>query len=104
MTPGAGPWAARTDEPPLFKQLEPDLSRDWRVCLCAGVLRVSSKLGSSHRTLTAPVEAGTPPCTSGILTFWRDFSIDKLDRGERRRRSFMARSISLWAVLRAISR
>ncbi len=33
-----------------------------RVYLAAGVLRVSSKLGSSHWTLTAHVEAGTPPC------------------------------------------
>ena len=31
------------------------------VCFCAGVLRVSSKLGSSRWTLTAHVETGTPP-------------------------------------------
>ena len=37
----------------------------------AGVLRVSSKLGSSHRTLTTPVEAYAPPCVVNILPFWR---------------------------------
>src|ERR687886_683303 len=31
------------------------------VCCFAGVLRVSSKLGSSRRTRTAHVETGTPP-------------------------------------------
>jgi hypothetical protein len=31
------------------------------VCFFAGVLRVSSKLGSSRRTPTAHVETGTPP-------------------------------------------
>jgi hypothetical protein len=39
----------------------------WRVSCGAGVLRVSSKLGSSHRTLTTPVEAYAPPCKVHIL-------------------------------------
>src|SRR5215212_10604641 len=60
MTPGTGPWAARTDGlPSLVKQPQPVHYR--RVSCGAGVLRVSSKLGSSHRTLTTPVEAYAPP-------------------------------------------
>ena len=38
-----------------------------RVFSGAGVLRVSSKLDSSHRTLTTPVEAYAPPHTVSIL-------------------------------------
>src|SRR5215213_1374892 len=53
----------------LVKQPEPNLYR--RVSCVAGVLRVSSKLGSSHRTLTTPVEAYAPPCKGHILPFWR---------------------------------
>src|SRR5215212_7446229 len=53
----------------LVKQPEPNLYR--RVSCVAGVLRVSSKLGSSHRTLTTPVEAYAPPCRADILPFWR---------------------------------
>src|SRR5688572_7658576 len=53
----------------LVKQPQP-LHR-WRVSCAAGVLRVSSKLGSSHRTLTTPVEAYAPPCVMHILPFWR---------------------------------
>jgi hypothetical protein len=55
----------------LFKQRVPDHHLCWRVSFAAGVLRVSSKLGSSHRTLTAPVEAYAPPCVVNILPFWR---------------------------------
>ena len=55
----------------LFKQRAPTHHQCWRVSFAAGVLRVSSKLGSSHRTLTTPVEAYTPPCTASILPFWR---------------------------------
>src|SRR5215210_5169880 len=70
MTPGTGPWAARTDGLlSLVKQPEPFRYR--RVSCVAGVLRVSSKLGSSHRTLTTPVEAYAPPCKANILPFWR---------------------------------
>src|SRR5215203_5049681 len=54
----------------LVKQPQPFLVR-WHVSCAAGVLRVSSKLGSSHRTLTTPVEAYAPPCTANILPFWR---------------------------------
>src|SRR5215210_1073149 len=54
----------------LVKQPKPFLVR-WRVSFAAGVLRVSSKLGSSHRTLTTPVEAYAPPCVINILPFWR---------------------------------
>jgi hypothetical protein len=53
----------------LVKQPEP--FHRWRVSFAAGVLRVSSKLGSSHRTLTTPVEAYAPPCGVDILPFWR---------------------------------
>src|SRR5215213_2661822 len=53
----------------LVKQPEPNHFR--RVSCVAGVLRVSSKLGSSHRTLTTPVEAYAPPCKGHILPFWR---------------------------------
>src|SRR5829696_8933129 len=53
----------------LVKQPEPYRYR--RVSCVAGVLRVSSKLGSSHRTLTTPVEAYAPPCRANILPFWR---------------------------------
>jgi hypothetical protein len=45
---------------PLFKQREPAPQSECRVCLGAGVLRVSSKLGSSRRTQTAHVETGRP--------------------------------------------
>jgi hypothetical protein len=55
----------------LVKQPEP--VHRWRVSFAAGVLRVSSKLGSSHRTLTTPVEAYAPPHTVNILPFWRGF-------------------------------
>jgi hypothetical protein len=55
----------------LVKQPEP--VHRWRVSFAAGVLRVSSKLGSSHRTLTAPVEAYAPPCVMNILPFWKGF-------------------------------
>ncbi len=58
----------------LVKQQPPYHPRCWRVCLVAGVLRVSSKLGSSHWTLSAPVEAGTPPCTANILPFCEGLS------------------------------
>ena len=91
----------------LVKQQPPYHPRCWRVCLVAGVLRVSSKLGSSHWTLSAPVEAGTPPCTMHILPFCGGSSIEHGAPGglrQRRRRSFTARSISRSAVLRAISR
>jgi hypothetical protein len=54
----------------LIKQ-QPESRRSWRVSFAAGVLRVSSKLGSSHRTLTTPVEAYAPPCTVDILPFSR---------------------------------
>src|SRR5215208_2672781 len=54
----------------LVKQ-PPQQHYRWRVSFAAGVLRVSSKLGSSHRTLTAPVEAYAPPCVMNILPFWR---------------------------------
>ena len=47
----------------------PEVPYRCRVCLVAGVLRVSSKLGSSHWTLTAHVEAGTPPYTNFIIPF-----------------------------------
>jgi hypothetical protein len=57
----------------LFKQRLPAQHLCRRVSCAAGVLRVSSKLGSSHRTLTAPVEAYAPPCTANILPFWREF-------------------------------
>jgi hypothetical protein len=56
----------------LVKQPEP--FHRWRVSFAAGVLRVSSKLGSSHRTLTTPVEAYAPPCKAHILPFWRGLS------------------------------
>src|SRR5918993_791226 len=52
----------------LVKQPQP--LHSWRVSFAAGVLRVSSKLGSSHRTLTTPVEAYAPPCKVHILPFW----------------------------------
>src|SRR5918998_3343924 len=51
----------------LFKQRAPAQRCRWRVSFVAGVLRVSSKLGSSHRTLTTPVEAYAPPHTVHIL-------------------------------------
>lgn len=44
----------------LFKQQQPFLR--WRVFLDTGVLRVSGELDSSHWTLSASVEAKTPPC------------------------------------------
>src|SRR5918998_6002182 len=53
----------------LVKQPEP--VHRWRVSFAAGVLRVSSKLGSSHRTLSTPVEAYAPPCKASILPFRR---------------------------------
>ncbi len=58
----------------LFKQRAPTHHYRWRVSFAAGVLRVSSKLGSSHRTLTTPVEAYAPPCRASILPFWRNFT------------------------------
>src|ERR671911_627497 len=60
----------------LVKQPKPD--HRWRVSFGAGVLRVSSKLGSSHRTLTTPVEAYAPPCTAHILPFCRGLTNGKL--------------------------
>ena len=57
----------------LLKQRLPAQHYRWRVYFAAGVLRVSSKLGSSHRTLTTPVEACAPPCTDHILPIWRGF-------------------------------
>src|SRR5918997_6745342 len=66
MTPETGPWAARTDGLPSLVKQPAQLVR-WRVSCGAGVLRVSSKLGSSHRTLTTPVEAYAPPHTVFIL-------------------------------------
>ena len=50
-----GRWAS------LFRQRVPAQHYRWRVSFAAGVLRVSSKLGSSHRTLTTPVEAYCAP-------------------------------------------
>ena len=55
----------------LFRQRVPAQHYRWRVSFAAGVLRVSSKLGSSHKTLTTPVEAYAPPCVVNILPFWR---------------------------------
>src|SRR5688500_10478228 len=50
---------------------QPPTLHHWRVSCGAGVLRVSSKLGSSHRTLTTPVEAYAPPCPANIRPVWR---------------------------------
>ena len=76
----------------LVKQLEP--FHRWRVSFVAGVLRVSSKLGSSHRTLTTPVEAYAPPFTAYILPFWRDPSI----WCERPRRTLSGGGVPSWRV------
>src|SRR5215213_7461517 len=68
----------------LIKQPEP--FHRWRVSCAAGVLRVSSKLGSSHRTLTTRVEAYAPPCKVDILPFWRGFTKLVSKSALRRRR------------------
>jgi hypothetical protein len=52
----------------LFKQRLPIHHLSWRVSFAAGVLRVSSKLGSSHRTLTTPVEASCAPLYDEYFT------------------------------------
>ena len=62
-----GNRAARTDG---LRYLSSSQNRSLLACIfAAGVLRVSSKLGSSHRTLTTPVEAYAPPCVVNILPF-----------------------------------
>jgi hypothetical protein len=63
-----GRWAA------LLKQQQPVPRRFRRVCLGAGVLRVSSKLGSSRWTRTAHVETGRPQEII-ILPFRRGLAI-----------------------------
>src|SRR5215208_2168090 len=60
MTPGNRAVGRPDRWAKLLKQREPDHPRFRRVCLAAGVLRVSSKLGSSRWTRTAHVETGRP--------------------------------------------
>jgi hypothetical protein len=71
MTPGTGPWAARTDGRCYLSSGSQFMVG---VYFVAGVLRVSSKLGSSRWTRTAHVETGRPQ-TMHILPFWSDLSI-----------------------------
>ncbi len=100
MTPGTGPWAARTDGHCY-------LSSDSQTIV--GVCCWCRRFTSLQQTRLVSLDAdrsrrNRSPPNEAYSTILEQFINPEAELGQRRRRSFMARSISRCAVLRAISR